>query len=201
MTHRSYSHRNNERLEFLGDAILDFLIAERLYQKFPSAKEGQLSRLRAQLVKRETLAALARDIELGDFLVLGSGEMKSGGSRRDSILADVFEAVIGAMYLDCGLQVVSDRINEWYSDRLAALSLDDTQKDPKTRLQEYLQGKGLELPEYVVAEIGGKAHDRTFYIECKVALLAAPTLGKGSSRRFAEQEAAAEALKRLGIPE
>ena len=199
ITHRSFSGDNNERLEFLGDAILNFLIAEILYKRFPTAKEGKLSRLRAALVKRETLADVAREIGLGEFLLLGQGEQKSGGSKRDSILADALEAIIGALFLDRDLSVVSERVTLWFKSRIEDISPDDPQKDSKTRLQEYLQANKCSLPEYSVVSAVGKAHARTFTIECAAALLEMPATGSGSSRRIAEQEAAAQALRTLGV--
>ncbi len=199
VTHRSYSGNNNERLEFLGDAILNFLIAEDLYRRFPTAREGQLSRLRANLVKRETLAEIAREVELGEFLLLGQGEQKSGGSKRDSILADALEAIIGALFLDRDLPAVRERITHWFESRLKDLSLEDPQKDSKTRLQEYLQANRCSLPDYTVVSAVGKAHARTFYVECAAALLETPVAGSGSSIRIAEQEAAAQALITLGV--
>ncbi len=199
LTHRSCGNRNNERLEFLGDSIVNFVIADALYQQFPGAKEGQLSRLRARLVKGVTLAELAREMDLGEYLRLGSGELKSGGFRRESILADAVEALIGAIYLDAGLDPCRERILDWYSSRLQSLSLEDTQKDPKTRLQEFLQSRRTELPRYHLIRVEGEAHSQTFYIECEVALLDQHTPGTGSSRRLAEQQAAAAALKALGV--
>lgn len=199
VTHRSYSRDNNERLEFLGDAILNFLIAEDLYKRFPSAPEGQLSRLRAQIVKGATLAEVAREIDLGEFLLLGQGEQKSGGSKRDSILADALEAILGALFLDGGLNVVRERITDWFSSRLEDLSLEDPQKDSKTRLQEYLQANKCSLPAYTIVSAVGKAHARIFTVECAMTLLETPAAGSGSSRRIAEQEAAAQALVTLGV--
>ncbi|WP_148254728.1 ribonuclease III [Aidingimonas lacisalsi] len=197
MTHRSYGGRNNERLEFLGDSIVNFVIAEALYRRFPDAREGQLSRLRARLVKGQTLAELAREFDVGDCLNLGSGEMKSGGHRRDSILADAMEAVIGAIYLDAGMDVVKTRVLSWYGTRLEAIDLQDTQKDPKTRLQEFLQSRQAALPRYEVVSVEGEAHAQTFTIECHVEVLEQYTLGIGSSRRHAEQQAAEKALQQL----
>lgn len=197
MTHRSYGGQNNERLEFLGDSIVNFVIAEALFRRFPAAREGQLSRLRARLVKGQTLAELAREFEVGQCLRLGSGEMKSGGHRRDSILADAVEAVIGAIYLDAGMDVVKTRVLSWYAARLEALDLQDTQKDPKTRLQEFLQSRQSPLPRYEVVSVEGEAHAQTFTIECHVEMLSRHTLGIGSSRRHAEQQAAAKALELL----
>ncbi|MCP8898899.1 ribonuclease III [Gilvimarinus xylanilyticus] len=199
LSHRSVGAQNNERLEFLGDSIVNFLIAEALFGKFPQAREGQLSRLRAQLVKGETLAELAREFELGDCLQLGEGEMKSGGKRRDSILADAVEAIIGAIYREAGLEVCRQRVLQWYASRLTALSLDTPAKDAKTRLQEYLQSKREPLPDYQVVEVNGEAHAQTFTIECHVSLLPQPERASASSRRAAEKQSASQALKRLGV--
>lgn len=201
LTHRSCGARNNERLEFLGDSILNFVIADALYQQFPQAREGQLSRLRARLVKGVTLAEIAREMELGEFLKLGSGELKSGGFNRASILADTVEALIGAIYLDSDLETCRARVLDWYRGRLDGLSLEDTQKDPKTRLQEHLQAQRAELPRYHLIRVEGEAHEQTFYIECEVALLTERSSGEGSSRRIAEQQSATAALKALGAEE
>lgn len=197
MTHRSYGGQNNERLEFLGDSIVNFIIAEALFQRFPQAREGQLSRLRARLVKGQTLAELAREMAFGECLRLGSGEMKSGGHRRESILADAVEAVLGAIYLDAGMETARARVLSWYAERLEAISLDDTQKDPKTRLQEFLQSRQVPLPRYEVTSVEGEAHAQTFTVECHIEVLDKHTIGVGSSRRHAEQQAAAQALTRL----
>lgn len=194
VTHRSYGGKNNERLEFLGDSIVNFVIAEALFKQFPDAREGQLSRLRARLVKGQTLAELAREMQAGDYLRLGSGEMKSGGHRRDSILADTVEAVIGAIYLDAGMQTARERVLDWFAERLEAINLKDTQKDPKTRLQEFLQSRHQALPHYEVVSVEGEAHEQTFTVVCQVALLDELTRGVGSSRRHAEQQAAEAAL-------
>jgi len=197
MTHRSYGGRNNERLEFLGDSIVNFVIAEDLFQRFPKAREGQLSRLRARLVKGQTLAELAREMEFGECLRLGSGEMKSGGHRRDSILADAVEAVIGAIYLDAGMETARTRVLSWFAERLEMINLQDTQKDPKTRLQEFLQSRQVPLPRYDVISVEGEAHAQTFTVECHVEVLDEHTQGIGSSRRHAEQQAAEHALAQL----
>ncbi|WP_252271233.1 ribonuclease III [Pseudomonas subflava] len=199
LTHRSFAGRNNERLEFLGDAILNFVAGEALYERFPQAREGQLSRLRARLVKGETLAVLARGFELGEYLRLGSGELKSGGFRRESILADALEALIGAIYLDAGMDVARARVLDWLAGELDSLTLVDTNKDPKTRLQEFLQSRAAELPRYEVVDIQGEPHCRTFFVQCEVALLTDKTQGQGASRRIAEQVAAAAALVALGV--
>ncbi|MFD2190113.1 ribonuclease III [Pistricoccus aurantiacus] len=197
VSHRSHAGQNNERLEFLGDSIVNFVIAEALFRRFPAAREGQLSRLRARLVKGQTLAELAREFELGQYLRLGSGEMKSGGHRRDSILADAVEAMIGAIYLDAGMEVAKTRVLSWFATRLEALNLKDTQKDPKTRLQEFLQSRQAPLPQYEVVAVEGEAHAQTFTVECHVDVLESRASGIGSSRRNAEQQAAETALARL----
>lgn len=199
LTHRSFAGRNNERLEFLGDAILNFIAGEALFELFPQAREGQLSRLRARLVKGETLAVLARGFELGDFLRLGSGELKSGGFRRESILADALEALIGAIYLDAGMEVARERVLAWLASEMNGLTLVDTNKDPKTRLQEFLQSRGGGLPHYEVVDIQGEPHCRTFFVQCSIDLLSETTQGQGVSRRIAEQVAAAAALTALGV--
>lgn len=198
LTHRSKGDKNNERLEFLGDSIVNFIIAEALFHKFPQAKEGKLSRLRAGLVRGTTLAEIGRDFELGDFLVLGSGELKSGGFNRESILADAVEAIIGAIYLDAGMAVVQERVLAWFETRLSVLTIDDVLKDSKTRLQEYLQKTQGRLPKYEVVEIFGQAHDQKFKVSCLIESLPELTIGIGSSRRLAEQSAAKKALKALG---
>lgn len=199
MTHRSCGKKNNERLEFLGDSILNFIIAEELFIRFPQAREGQMSRLRALLVKGETLAEIARELGLGDYLRLGSGELKSGGFRRDSILADAVEAVIGAIYTDSDLATVRPFVLGWYAERLDRLDLNETLKDSKTRLQEFLQSRRLALPDYELLRVDGEAHDQTFYIRCHVETMSQSTDGVGNSRRQAEQEAARQALDLLQV--
>lgn len=200
LTHRSFGSRNNERLEFLGDSIVNFVIAQALYERFADAREGQLSRLRARMVRGATLAELGREMELGDFLRLGSGELKSGGFRRESILADAVEAIIGAIYLDAGMAVCHERIRSWFSSRLEQLTTGDEQnKDPKTRLQEYLQARQQSLPKYQVSDIQGEAHEQHFSVICTIECLDQPATGEGSSRRGAEQQAARYALKMLGV--
>ncbi|MCO4757585.1 MAG: ribonuclease III [Oceanospirillaceae bacterium] len=199
LTHRSCGKRNNERLEFLGDSILNFVIAEDLYERFPQAREGELSRLRAGQVKGETLAEIARELGFGDYLRLGSGELKSGGFRRDSILADSVEAVIGAIYLDSDMDTVRGFILGWYKARLEQINLKKSQKDSKTRLQEFLQSRRIALPQYELIKVEGEAHEQTFYILCHVEMLEQPTKGIGSSRRQAEQEAARAAIELLQV--
>lgn len=197
VTHRSAAKENNERLEFLGDSILNFLIADLLYVRFPRAQEGRLSRLRATLVKGETLAEIARELEMGDHLILGPGELKSGGHRRTSILADAFEAVIGAVYLDGGLEACRQLIASFYQARLDSLTSESLLKDPKTRLQEYLQARQLPLPDYRVSAVSGEAHAQVFQVECMANGALLCVTGKGHSRRKAEQAAATQALEHL----
>jgi ribonuclease-3 len=197
LTHRSYGAGNNERLEFLGDAIVNFVVAEAVYQKFPQAREGQLSRMRAKLVRGSTLAELARELKLGQYLKLGAGERKSGGQCRDSILADAMESTIGAIYLDAGLQVAQERILYWFKQRLRELDLGHIQKDPKTRLQEYLQARKVNLPVYKLIAISGEDHVQQFTIACGIELLSEVISATGSSRRIAEQKVAAIILIKL----
>jgi len=199
LTHRSHGNQNNERLEFLGDSIVNMVIAEYLYLHFEKAREGQLSRLRARMVKGVTLAEIGREFELGKYLRLGSGELKSGGFRRESILADAVESVIGAIYLDSDFHTCREQVLRWFDLRLKKLDLQDTQKDPKTRLQEYLQSRQFPLPLYEVISVDGEAHAQTFNVCCALPSLDRKTSGIGSSRRIAEQEAARNALKKLGV--
>ncbi|OEF51194.1 ribonuclease III [Enterovibrio norvegicus] len=197
LTHRSASGQHNERLEFLGDSILSFVVADDLYHRFPNVDEGDMSRMRATLVRGNTLAELGREFELGDVLQLGPGELKSGGFRRDSILADAVEAIIGAIYLDSDLETVRGIVLGWYKKRLDTIMPGANQKDPKTRLQEFLQGRRKPLPAYNVTKVQGEAHNQQFTVECEVAGLERPAVGKGSSRRKAEQAAAELALEKL----
>jgi len=199
LTHRSFSSHHNERLEYLGDSILNFTIADALFDRFAGANEGELSRLRARLVKKETLAEIARTLELGDLMKLGSGELKSGGFRRDSILADGLEALLGAIYKDGGIAACSAVIYKLYSERLAQLDLAQPMQDPKTRLQEYLQARGHPVPEYSVTKITGETHDQQFTVECRVVAFGFTTIGLGTSRRRAEQHAAEQALIQLKV--
>jgi len=199
LTHRSHGATNNERLEFLGDSILNFIVGEALFKRFPEAREGQLSRLRSQMVKGDTLAELAREFELGECLVLGEGEMKSGGHARDSILADSVEAIIGAIYLSSGLDICRERVLTWFASRLDKLSVDTSAKDSKSRLQEYMQAQRQPLPEYAVVEVGGEGHAQMFTIECRVAVTKRPTSATASSRREAEKQAAVLMLAQLNI--
>jgi ribonuclease-3 len=197
LTHRSADGPNNERLEFLGDSVLGFVIAECLYEKFPTADEGILSRLRATLVNQTVLATTARKLNLGDYLILGSGELKSGGYRRDSILSDALEAIIGAILKDQGMDAAKKWVLELLADAIDALSLDDWKKDAKTRLQEIMQGRGLELPVYLLLSQEGPPHDQHFRVECRIQLMSLNTQGEGSSRKKAEQQAAEHMLAKL----
>ncbi len=197
LTHRSAAAVNNERLEYLGDAVLGFVIAEALYHKFELGPEGVLTRKRAVLVKKETLAGLAKELELGQYLRLGTGERKSGGWRRDSILSNTLEAVMGAIYLDSDFDTCRDFILVLYRDLLAGLSLEDSGKDAKTELQEYLQARKQPLPAYQVIAEKGEAHDRVFTVACRIESLHDVIEASGKSKRAAEQSAAHAALALL----
>ena len=202
LTHRSFGVPNNERLEFLGDGVLDFVIAEALYQRFPNLPEGDLSRLRANLVRQDTLHGLAQQLEIGQHLRLGEGELRSGGATRPSILADALEAVLGAIYLDAGFAAVQAVILKLYAPLLDALKPGNFQKDAKSRLQEWLQGRRLELPTYTLLSVTGVAHQQHFQVRCQVAALPDSTQdlvaeGRGPSRRLAEQDAAAAILAQI----
>jgi len=190
LTHRSKGGDHNERLEFLGDAVVNFVIAEILYNLFPKGTEGELSRWRASLVNRDTLADLAKEFELGQYLFLGPGELRSGGSERQSILSCAMEAIIGAVYLDGGFDIARSKIMEWYEPLLQSLSSAASHKDPKTLLQEYLQSRRMSLPVYKVENVSGEAHQQIFTVSCQVDGLIESTMGKGTSRRRAEQDAA-----------
>ncbi len=195
LTHRSVSrHRNNERLEFLGDAQLSQVISSELFHRFPKAAEGQLTRMRASLVRGQTLAEVARELGIGEHLVLGGGELKSGGNRRDSILADAVEALIGAMVIDGGELACRNVVLAWFDQRLRAISPQSARKDAKTRLQEWLQGRKHELPTYEVLTVTGQAPRQTFQVECTLPDLDRQFAASGSSRRRAEQQAAEAAL-------
>lgn len=196
LTHRSFGKPNNERLEFLGDALLGAVIAELLYEVHPKASEGELSRLRAQLVNGNALAAVARELALGDSLKLGTGELKTGGFRRDSILADAFEALIAAVYLDGGFDACRDVLRGLFSERIAAIRR--SSKDAKTRLQELLQASGWPLPHYELVASHGEDHAKTFDVRCAISEPAALSAeSRGESRRAAEQEAAEIVLTQL----
>ena len=197
LTHRSFSSINNERLEFLGDGALNFIIANQLYQRFPKLPEGDLSRLRAALVKEATLSEIAFSLNIGDALKLGEGELKSAGWRRPSILADALEAIIGAVYVDGGFLAAEALVLKLYEERLAIIDPKIIDKDAKSQLQEYLQGKKMNLPDYNVVSIEGEAHAQTFKMECVIEKLKITAVGEGSSRRVAEQQAAQLALEKI----
>ncbi len=199
LTHRSAGMANNERLEFLGDGVLNFVIASELFHLKPSFDEGELSRMRANLVRRETLAEIATELELGSQLTLGSGELKSGGFERDSILGDTVEAILGAVYLDGGFEHCKQLVQHLYAKRLSNLPDVKLLKDPKTRLQEYLQGRQFELPEYSVVEKTGKAHEQQFLVRCVVSELNISLCAKALGRRRAEQVVAEMMLEKLGV--
>ncbi|MBT41862.1 MAG: ribonuclease III [Idiomarina sp.] len=197
LTHRSAHANHNERLEFLGDSILGVVIAEALFQRFPNVAEGDLSRMRAAIVCGRSLAKLGRKKEVGDYLWLGQGELKSGGYRRESILADAMEAIIGAVYLDSDMATVKTMVLQWFTEQLETIKPGANQKDPKTRLQEWLQARQRPLPEYDVVATQGQAHNQQFTVTCLVEGLDKPLKGSGTSRRKAEQAAATAALEKL----
>lgn len=197
LTHRSHSSPHNERLEFLGDGVLNCAIAAELYRRFPQLPEGDLSRLRAHLVRQDSLHKLAQRLRLGDYLRLGEGELRSGGHQRPSILADALEAVLGAIYLDGGFDAARQTIERLYAGMLDELLPGQSMKDAKTRLQEWLQGRKKALPRYVVLETTGAAHSQQFEVACEIDSLGMRAVGSGSSRRLAEQSAAENILKAL----
>lgn len=197
LTHRSAARRHNERLEFLGDGLVNLIAAEALYRHWPRADEGALTRARAQLVREASLARIARDLALGDALVLGPGELKSGGWRRDSILADAVEALIAAIYLDAGFDACRDVVLRWLEPLIGELEPGRVEKDPKTRLQEWLQARQHPLPEYLLVAAEGDDHDKTFRVECRLHDPEIMAEGEGGSRRSAEQQAAERVLAAL----
>ncbi|NKI17091.1 ribonuclease III [Spongiibacter sp. KMU-166] len=197
LTHRSCAAKHNERLEFLGDSLLNMLVSDHLYRRFPDLDEGDLSRIRASLVSGKTLAKVAGELGLGAYLRLGVGERKSGGNRRASTLADAVEAILGAVYLDADISACRDCIERWFSGRFATLDPQASHKDAKTRLQEYLQARKQPLPEYVVQAAEGEDHQQQFTVACHVAMLNTAFTASGTSRRKAEQAAAAQALLQL----
>ncbi len=197
LTHRSAGSINNERLEYLGDAVLGMVIANRLYRRFPQASEGQLSRLRSSLVRRQTLAEIGAEIQLSKYLVMGAGELRAGGQSRDSTLADAVEAILGAAYLELGNDAVEKLIDHLFLQRLQRLTLEQCEKDPKTRLQEHLQSLNLPLPEYEVLSVSGKQHQQLFSVKCRVKALKLEAVGSDISRRKAEQDAARQLLEEL----
>jgi len=197
LTHRSANAVNNERLEYLGDAILSFVIAEALFNRFPQVKEGKLSRLRALLVKGVTLAEIGRELNLAEVLILGPGELKSGGYRRESILADTVEAILGALYLDSGLDPVKTLILRLFDERLDSIDVNEVVKDPKTQLQELLQSRQHPLPLYSVKEVKSSSSQPRFEASCQVALLKKVVVAQGDSHRKAEQKSAERVLTLL----
>jgi ribonuclease-3 len=199
LTHRSHSQGHNERLEFLGDSILNCIIANHLYDSFPDLPEGDLSRVRSNLVNQQTLFVLAQQLHIGELLLLGDGERKSAGFRRPSILADALEAIFGAVFMDAGFEAVQKVVLGLYVPFIAQADVHSLGKDAKTLLQEHLQGKRLALPKYTVIATQGEAHAQLFLVECEIAQLTLVTRGEGASRRAAEQSAAEAAYLRLNI--
>ena len=197
LTHRSHNADHNERLEFVGDAVLSCVVALALFRRFPQLPEGDLSRLRANLVNRESLYARARELGIEGIVRLGDGELRSGGTSRPSILADATEAIFGAVFLDGGFEAARTVIERCYADAISLVDPAESGKDPKTRLQEWLQAKGLALPEYAIAAIDGEAHRQSFTVSCRVVVLKKEAVGRGSSRRAAEQDAARAILAEL----
>jgi ribonuclease III len=197
LTHRSYSADHNERLEFLGDSVLNLAVSGMLYQALNTLQEGELSRVRANLVKQETLHQIAQDLHLGNLIRLGEGELRSGGNKRPSILADALEALIGAVYLDAGFEKASSLVHRLFDKVQINPDMPAAAKDPKTELQEWLQGRKMKLPAYNVMSITGAAHRQTFEVQCMIEQMQREARGFGSSRRAAEQEAASAMLKLL----
>lgn len=197
LTHRSFGTPNNERLEFLGDSILGAIIGHYLFEAYPKAAEGQLTRLRSSLVRGDTLAEVARELEIGELLIMGEGELKSGGRDRDSLLADAVESIIGAVYLEAGFAVCQRFVLRCYQSRLAAIVIDKPLKDPKTELQEMLQAKGKALPEYTIIDTEGKSHNQLITVSCVIAGVSEPFVATAKNRKQAEKLAAASAITTL----
>ena len=197
LTHRSRGAPHNERLEFLGDSVLNCIVSIELHARYPELREGELSRLRAALVRQESLARVAQDIGLGEWLLLGEGELKSGGFARPSILADALEAIVGAVFVDGGFELAREMVVRLLSGQMSQLDPEDVGKDPKTRLQELLQSRRIELPQYGVVGTEGAAHKQNFEVECLIPELSIRTTGTGSSRRSAEQDAARHAYEKI----
>ncbi|MDP2831740.1 MAG: ribonuclease III [Pseudomonadota bacterium] len=197
LTHRSFGADNNERLEYLGDGILNCVVGLMLYQRFSELPEGRLSRLRANLVNQDSLHDIARELDLGRYLRLGEGELKSGGASRPSILADALESLFGAAFLDGGFETARAMIERLFSERINAINPTVQGKDAKTRLQEWLQSRRHGLPRYTLSDTSGQAHAQTFHVECRIDILNITTLGQGCNRKTAEQVAAAAALAQL----
>ncbi len=200
LTHRSHSVSNNERLEFLGDGVLNCIVGLNLYERFPGLREGQLSRLRANLVNQQPLFEIARELDLGHYLSLGEGELKSGGASRPSILADGLESVLGAVLLDGGFDTARQLVGRLFASRLNEIDPDAQGKDAKTQLQEWLQSRHRGLPAYNLIEVSGQAHAQNFNVECRIDVIGLRSTGEGSSRKAAEQAAAAAALRKLQVP-
>jgi len=197
LTHRSATQRNNERLEFLGDAVLEFVVSEAVYHARPDVAEGDLTKLRASLVKEDTLAEIALELGLGEHLILGSGELKAGGHRRKSILADALEAIFGAVFLDSGIEAAKAVIDGVYESRYGDLPDVNDLRDPKTRLQEWLQARRMSLPVYELVEVSGKGHEQHFIVTCTIVETSAVTDGESTTRRKAEQKAARKMIEQL----
>ena len=197
LTHRSANTINNERLEFLGDSLLGYIVADILYENYPESSEGELSRMRSTLVNKITLADIARELKLGKFVQLGSGEIKSGGNDRDSILADAVEALIAAIYLDADIHDCRKVVSRWLERRLGKSSTTGRLRDAKTQLQELMQASGFGLPKYNVVKIEGEAHQQIFHVECRVDGVTEAQTSSGTSKRNAEQGAAQDMLKQL----
>ena len=198
LRHRSTGVPHNERLEFLGDALVNLIVAEALHARWPKADEGALTRARASLVRESALAEVARPLGIGERIELGPGELKSGGHRRDSILADALEAVVGAIHLDAGFEACRAVVLPWFEPALAALPVGKVEKDPKTRLQEWLQARQLPRPEYELIETRGQDHARSFVVRCRTETPALAADAEGGSLRAAEQAAAEQVLERIG---
>lgn len=199
LTHRSKGSKNYERLEFLGDSILGFVVADFLYKKFPHLAEGKLSRMRSSLVRKETLAAVARELDLSNYLILGEGELKSGGFNRDSILSDTVESLIGAIYLDSNFAMANDFIDRNFASQFAEISEQSTFKDAKSQLQEAMQKSGLSLPTYEIVNVSGDDHEQVFTLECMISEASISAQATAKSRRQAEQKAAADVLKKFNL--
>ena len=197
LSHRSFAGTNNERMEFLGDAVLGLVVTDYLYRQFPGAREGELSRMRSHIVRGESLAMVAKNLQLGSDILLGPGEMKSGGHRRDSILGDTVEALLGAVYLDQGLEAATDRIYDWFQSLFETAVEVKPLKDSKTTLQEWLQQRGKSLPDYKLVDTGGEAHSRLFTVSCKIAAVEQEMTATATSRRRAEQMVAEQLLIEL----
>ena len=197
LSHRSLAGANNERMEFLGDAILGLVVTDYLYQQFPDAREGELSRMRSHIVRGESLAEVAKQLELGSDILLGPGEMKSGGHRRDSILGDTVEALLGAVYLDKGIDASRERIFDWFKSLFDSALEVKPLKDSKTTLQEWLQQRGKSLPDYKLVDTGGEAHSRLFTVSCKIDAVGQEMTAIATSRRRAEQMVAEQLLTEL----